>query len=298
MSGSALADWIGNVSGKKFQTTAMQAVGGGSINRSFRLDGTLDGRPICYFVKFNDAGRLPMFEAEADGLRELALAAAVRVPEPVGCGVLGERSFLITGFINFSSGSAHASALLGEQLAAMHRYCSDAFGWRRDNTIGLTRQENPLSDNWLEFYRDYRLGVQLTLAEQNGFAHSLLAKGARLQADLGALFDGYSPQSSLLHGDLWAGNYAFDREGLPVLFDPAVYYGDRESDLAMTELFGGFDDDFYAAYRNAWPLDDGYQQRRGLYQLYHILNHANLFAGSYAVQAESLLDNLLAGVRS
>ena len=138
---------------------------------------------------------------------------------------------------------------------------------------------------------------QLDLAERRGAAARLLSQGERLLLDLPVLFDSYQPVASLLHGDLWSGNYAYLPSGEPTLFDPAVYYGDREADLAMTELFGGFGADFYAAYNNAWPLDSGYRTRKTLYNLYHILNHFNMFGGGYLGQAQRMMDSLLSELR-
>ena len=149
----------------------------------------------------------------------------------------------------------------------------------------------------MEFYRRERLGFQLALAAQHGYRGQLQALGEQLLALLPAFFSTYRPVASLLHGDLWGGNHAATADGEPVIFDPAVYYGDREADLAMTELFGGFGEGFYRAYRVAWPLDPGYPVRKHLYNLYHVLNHLNLFGGGYATQAERLMRGLLAEVR-
>ena len=187
-------------------------------------------------------------------------------------------------------------ARFGEQLAQMHRYTADQFGWHRDNTIGSTAQVNSWENDWLTFWREHRLGYQLTLAGRHGLGSRVLQKGERLQDNLQAFFDNHQPQASILHGDLWSGNYGISREGEPVIFDPAVYFGDREADLAMTELFGGFGSEFYAAYNATWPLDPGYPQRKTLYNLYHILNHYNLFGGGYGAQAEGMIDQLLADI--
>jgi len=243
-----------------------------------------------------------MFVAEADGLRELAKANAIRVPSPVCYGEAAGQSWLVTEFIAFGRGSDDSAQLLGRQLAAMHRYTSQQFypsrpfGWTRDNTIGSTPQQNSRTDNWVDFYRERRLRFQFELAARNGFTGLLQAKGERLMESLNVFFTNYVPEASLLHGDLWGGNRAFDATGQPVIFDPAVYYGDRETDIAMTELFGGFGADFYAAYQEACPLDAGYSVRKTLYNLYHILNHANLFGGGYASQAENMIDQLLAEI--
>jgi protein-ribulosamine 3-kinase len=164
-------------------------------------------------------------------------------------------------------------------LAKVHRTAAPRFGWQRDNYIGSTPQRNGWCEDWREFWIERRVGPQLELARRNGFRVA--------EPPLGSL-DGHRPQPSLLHGDLWSGNAGFTAEG-PVIFDPAVYYGDREADLAMTELFGGFPGTFYEAYHAAWPLEPGYEQRKHLYNLYHLLNHLNLFGGSYLGQVESTL---------
>jgi protein-ribulosamine 3-kinase len=155
---------------------------------------------------------------------------------------------------------------------------------------------NSPGENWVDFYREQRLQFQLELAERNGCGRQLSSRGEQLLAGLHVLFGDYSPEPSLLHGDLWSGNHAWTRAGEPAIFDPAVYYGDREADLAMTELFGGFSGGFYDAYENAWPIDPGYRVRKTLYNLYHILNHFNLFGGGYASQAQGMVDRLLAEI--
>jgi fructosamine-3-kinase len=185
---------------------------------------------------------------------------------------------------------------MGRLLAHLHRTTGPRFGWKRDNTIGSTPQLNAWTDRWVDFLRDQRLGYQLQLAAQQDYGTRLQSKGERLCAGLDAFFSAYQPVPSLLHGDLWGGNAGYLTSGEPVVFDPAVYYGDREADLAMTELFGGFGADFHAAYREAWPLDPGYGTRKTLYNLYHILNHAHLFGGGYVGQAQSMLDRLLAEI--
>ena len=192
-----------------------------------------------------------------------------------------------------SHASADTSRQLGEQLVAMHRQTSDAFGWERDNTIGATPQINTRCDDWVTFYGEHRLGFQLNLAATNGAEHTLIDRGQRLVESLSGFFSAYSPPPSLLHGDLWGGNWAADSQGRPVLYDPAVYYGDREADIAMTELFGGFDDRFYQSYRGCWDIDPGYASRKVLYNLYHVLNHFNLFGGGYARQAADMVERLL-----
>jgi fructosamine-3-kinase len=247
------------------------------------------------FVKVAPAEQAEMLEAEADGLRELAMPQAVRVPAVLGAGVCGRQAFLALEWVDFRHASARSGAQLGEQLATLHRKTAAAFGWRRDNTIGATPQHNRWTADWETFFAEHRLGFQLDLVERRGLGGGrLVERGRRLCERVGLLLIDHRPVPSLLHGDLWAGNWATDASGAPVIFDPAVYYGDREADLAMTRLFGGFGRAFYDAYEAAWPLPPGAERRRTLYNLYHVLNHLNLFSGGYAAQAASMIEQLLA----
>lgn len=283
---------ISRARGRAFAIAQCRNVGGGCINAGYRLDGA----DAVYFVKINDVALADMFAAEAAGLEEMAATATVRVPRSVCTGTAGGASYLVLEYIDLAGSSPAAAALLGRQLAEMHRQARPYYGWHRDNTIGSTPQINAPADDWSAFWRDRRLGFQLGLAARRGFGGRLQRQGERLLARLGDFFRGHVPQASLLHGDLWGGNYAVASGGSPVVFDPAVYYGDREADIAMTELFGGFSRDFYAAYREAWPLDAGYALRKQLYNLYHVLNHGNLFGGGYIAQAEHMMDRLLAEI--
>jgi protein-ribulosamine 3-kinase len=268
------------------------SVGGGSINAAYRLEGIDDAR---YFLKLNDARHLAIFFAEAQGLAAIAATKTIRVPHTIAHGDANGQCYLVLEYLDLSSrGDAK---LLGKHLAALHRCTGNHFGFSQDNFIGTTPQPNGWESNWIDFWREYRLGFQLRLAAQNGYGQLQLL-GERLSSALPAFFQDYIPQPSLLHGDLWGGNHAYLQDGTPTIFDPAVYYGDRECDLAMTELFGGYSADFYAAYRAAYPLDAGYATRRELYNLYHILNHANLFGGGYARQAEQMMQKLLVEVKS
>jgi len=249
------------------------------------------------FVKVAPLARETALEAEADALRELAAADAVRVPAVLGLGSNGDRAFLALEWIEFGSAAAGTEAALGEQLARLHRTTAGRFGWHRDNTIGATPQRNDWTADWPAFFGRHRLGFQLELAGRAGHGGRWLDRGRELCERLHAFFVACTPQPSLLHGDLWGGNWAADASGAPVIFDPATYYGDREADLAMTRLFGGFGREFYAAYDAAWPLDGGAGERRDLYNLYHVLNHLNLFGGGYRGQAERMIERLLAEVR-
>ncbi len=286
---SRIAEQIAAASGAPFEPRQPRHLGGGCINSAAVLD---DGGRR-WFVKLNDASRLDMFEAECEGLAALAATDSIRVPRPLCCGVARGQAFIAMEYLPLKAGGSGSAALAGEQLAAMHRSTAPAHGWHRDNTIGATPQRNRQDADWVRFWRDQRLGFQLDLALGNGYGGRLQQRGALLLERLGALLD-HAPAPSLLHGDLWGGNFGADAAGNPVIFDPACYYGDREADIAMTELFGGFGSRFYAAYNAAWPLDSGYQTRKTLYNLYHILNHLNLFGGGYGSQAERMIDRLLA----
>ncbi|QKT03400.1 fructosamine kinase family protein [Ectothiorhodospiraceae bacterium 2226] len=285
---------ISRASGAPYTIRRHRAVGGGCINAAWRLEGE-DGRR--YFVKTNAPAETAMFDAEAAGLEDMARTESVRVPRVVCQGADTQASFLVLEWLDLRGADAAALRRLGAALAEMHRVRQPFFGWHRDNTIGSTPQPNPRAEAWVPFYAEHRLGFQLALAARNGYA-ALRAKGERLIEHLPVFFADYHPYPSLLHGDLWSGNAAADADGRPVIFDPACYYGDREADIAMTELFGGFGADFLAAYNEVLPLDAGYAVRRTLYNLYHILNHLNLFGGGYRSQAERMLDTLLAELRA
>jgi protein-ribulosamine 3-kinase len=265
-------------------------VHGGSINDAFRFETGV--APV--FVKVAAHDHLEMFAAESAGLEALADAHAVRVPKVLALGESDDRVFLALEWIELVSSSEASEALLGEQLAAQHRSTQRQFGWHRDNTIGSTPQPNPWTNDWVHFLREHRLGFQLELASTNGAGVRFVERGRQLCESIEGFFSSYRPVPSLLHGDLWSGNRGTDMRGRPVIFDPAVYYGDREADVAMTRLFGGFDPAFYAAYQNAWPLDQGVSTRSELYTLYHVLNHFNLFGGGYLAQAQRMIDRLLA----
>lgn len=284
---------ISQTTGQPFNSLTHVPLGGGCINAAYRISAC----GLDYFVKINAAASHAMFAAEAAGLLEILGSGAIRAPAPICHGTAGHASYLVLEFLDIASCSGHASEQLARRLACMHGRVAKQFGWRIDNTIGATPQSNTLHHDWISFWREERLEFQLRLAARNGINGSLQKKGAQLLALTEQFFPGYTPYPSLLHGDLWNGNCGVLRHGEPVVFDPAVYYGDRETDLAMSELFGGYPERFYAAYREACPLDPGYEVRKTLYNLYHVLNHANLFGGGYAAQAGRMLDRLLSEVR-
>lgn len=292
-----MPDWsdievaISRTTGREFRGLTRRAVGGGCINEAT----VVESKEARYFIKINRAERLWIFEAEAKGLLSLAATSSVIVPAPVCSGVSHGEAFLVLEFLPLGHASTASATALGAQLAALHALPQPCFGFDSDNAIGSTPQHNPRCTDWVEFFRRHRLGYQLGLAKETGRGGSALQdKGARLCDRLDGLFSNYAPVPSLLHGDLWSGNYAALENGAPVIFDPAVYWGDREADLAMTELFGGFPRSFYDAYADVSPMDPGYRVRRTMYNLYHVLNHLNLFGSSYVRQAEDMLDRLLA----
>ena len=289
---AALAREMAALTGNACADEPARKVGGGSINSCYYWPS--GGAPM--FVKIAPRASAAAFAAEADGLRELDAAHALRVPRVLATGVAGAAAFLALEWLEAGRADEACEERLGAGLAALHRLGTARFGWWRDNTIGRTPQANGWCTQWLEFFRERRLRPQLALAARRGFAGLLTERGERLLAALPALLADHNPQPALLHGDLWGGNWLATQAGEPALFDPAVYYGDRETDLAMTRLFGGFGTAFYRSYESAAPLPRGAALRADLYNLYHVLNHANLFGGAYAHQARAQIDRLLAEV--
>ena len=281
---------IREATGAPFTIESRAGSGGGCINECH----VIRGRGRAFFVKLNTPERAEMFSAEAAGLREIAGTKTIRVPEPVCHGASPAACWLALEHLELRPGDDRSMAQLGRDLARMHRVTNARYGWHRDNTIGATPQVNTQANDWVAFWGERRLGYQLRLAAARGHRRRIIESGERLLEKLPAFFAGYAPRPSLLHGDLWSGNVAFTAQGAPVIFDPAVYYGDREADLAMTELFGGFSPDFYAAYDEAFKIDLGYGIRRELYNLYHVLNHLNLFGGGYGARAQRMIEQLLA----
>jgi protein-ribulosamine 3-kinase len=285
-----IAEALTRAIGAPVHEASRRAVTGGSISGCWRFE---TGRgPI--FVKSGTASAAQPFASEAAGLAVLAHAQAVRVPKVLAAGSWTQGAFIALEWIDLRAATKASEALLGEQLAWQHRATQARFGWERDNTIGATPQPNAWSPDWITFLRERRLLHQLDLATRHGAHVHAIERGRLLCELMDAFFASYRPVPSLLHGDLWGGNWGTDEDGLPVIFDPAVYYGDREADIAMTRLFGGFGHAFYTAYQSTWPLDPAAGTRCTLYNLYHVLNHYNLFGGGYLAQAESMIEKLLA----
>jgi len=291
-----IAQSIGDALEIHLEATATERVSGGCIHEAWKLSAETAGGSRHFFVKTNTLDSKPMFAAEAEGLAAIRTAGCVGVPGTIVVDDDEERAWLVLEWLELTPLAPASAAALGTALAAQHRLPQSHFGWERDNFVGASPQVNGFSDRWLDFWRDKRLVAQLRMAARNRLPSKLIDRGERLASDCDALFRGYEPQRSLLHGDLWGGNASSLPDGTPVVFDPAVYVGDRECDLAMTELFGGFPPDFKAAYSTAFPIDDGYRARRDFYNLYHVLNHANLFAGGYVAQAGTVVERLLAEI--
>ena len=251
-----------------------------------------------FFVKISNGRHASTIDAEANGLAALRSTRTIRVPQVFAQLAFEGTSILVLEWLDL--GHSRDGAALGAALAALHRAappCGNAgerFGWSRDNRIGGTPQCNGWLDDWIAFVAERRLRPQLTLAAKQRFEARLLRDGERVIEKLAMLLRDHDPQPSFLHGDLWSGNAGALVSGEPVVFYPAVYVGDREADIAMSELFGGFGTDFYDAYNAAWPLAPDYSIRRDVYNLYHVLNHLNLFGRGYLAQAQGLVARLLA----
>ncbi|MEO1342169.1 MAG: fructosamine kinase family protein [Cyanobacteria bacterium J06635_13] len=282
-----IAQAIGHATGKEFAIANTQSVSGGCINQGYRVSSS----DAVYFVKINTASQVEMFAAEALGVKQMSATQTITVPQPVCWGTAGNSSYIVLQWLDFARGDDRSWTAMGHQLAALHREgTNENFGWSQNNTIGSTPQINTWMSNWADFFAQQRIGYQLKLAQRRGGSFPELNLVVDTVRD--KLAD-RKPQPALVHGDLWSGNAAIAADGSPVIFDPATYYGDRETDIAMTELFGGFPSAFYRGYNEAWQLDDGYQQRKNIYNLYHVLNHFNLFGGSYGNQARRIIEKII-----
>ena len=259
---------------------------GGCIARAQKVV-TQDGQ--AYFLK--SGGEKGMFVCEAHGLQEIARSKSIAVPEVIAYA----DDFLLLSFISPGQRSAHFFEDFGRAYAAMHRFTQAHFGFYENNYIGLTPQLNMAEGDeqmsWPLFYFNKRLSYQYHLAEQQHYVDARMRKAfAALENKFPSIITDEGGEASLLHGDLWGGNFMHGSSGEAVLIDPAVYYGHREADLAMTKIFGGFPPAFYAAYQASFPLADGWEYREPIYRLYHILNHLNLFGASYYAEALQLME--------
>ncbi len=271
-----------------------ERLGGGCISESYRV--TLnDGR--TWFCKWNEPNFADNFAAEADGLSAIAATRTIRVPNLIAADI-DERqgvAFLVLEYIAPGRTSKSFFRLFGESLARLHQAdVGKRFGWSRDNYLGATRQQNKWHDRWIEFVRSQRLEPQLKWATDRGLANrELITVCERLIHRLDEVLAGGGPRASLLHGDLWSGNYFSDPDGQPVVIDPAVYVGHREAEFGMLKLFGGCPAEFYEAYSEVLPFESGAERRIEVYRLYHLLNHLNLFGASYHESALSVAKSLV-----
>lgn len=282
-----MADIINSI--EKFlgeKITSERSLGGGCIANARRIQ-TESGK--LYFLKSYSHGGSAILQNESNGLNELIKAGSIRIPKVVLC----SDSFLLMEYIESGSKVSNFSEIFGRRFAQMHRYKGEQFGFFEDNYIGATPQVNlPQSDNWTEFYWENRLMYQYRLAEKNGYASHELKDGYRiLEQNINDIIGASEEEPAVLHGDLWGGNYMVDDKGEPCLIDPAVYYGHREADLAMTMIFGGFDSRFYSSYLEEYPLLEGWEYRSDIYKLYHIMNHLNIFGTGYYGQALRLINS-------
>ncbi len=278
---------IAQATNTDFQIQDTRSVSGGCINQGYQVIGSSQQ----YFVKLNQAQKIEMFQAEALGLQQMIATKTLVVPQPVCSGIAGNSSYLVLEWLDLGRGSSDGWQEMGKQLALMHKQGTNSqFGWNLNNTIGSTPQINDWSDNWADFFAEQRIGYQLNLAKRKDSGFNNNDQVVRVIRDQLAE---HQPVASLVHGDLWSGNADINADGQPTIFDPASYYGDREVDIAMTELFGGFPASFYQGYDQQWQLDTSYKNRKNIYNLYHILNHFNLFGGSYSHQAQRIIQEII-----
>lgn len=283
---------IQQATGTSFLISEKMPVSGGDINQAFRLIG--DQKE--YFVKLNGNEYADMFIQESTGLKALESANPFIIPKVVLYGVFQDQSYLVLEYIPMHQQGDIADFAIA--LAKLHLNTHAKFGFYNDNYIGKTPQINPFKNNWGKFFAEQRIGYQLDLLQQQNVAKSLIEKGRQLAKNLPIYLNRHQPKPALVHGDLWQGNYAFNQKGQPMIFDPACYYADHEVDLAMLELFGYPGRAFFDAYSRVHKIEEGYSMRREIYNLYHILNHANLFGGHYFSQSEQIIEKLASIIKS
>lgn len=276
---------ISRYCGKDVKVQNHKAVGGGCINEAMKLQTTAGN----FFIKLNDSEVYPgIFDAEKHGLELISATKAIAVPKIIASGQAAGKAFLILEWIESGKRAHDFFKKFGRQLAVLHSFSNSFFGLEKDNYIGSLLQFNKPTPSFEEFFITQRLEVQLKMAvDQGRLPASVHSSFEKLYKRLQEIIPPEKP--ALLHGDLWSGNYMTGKEGYACLLDPAVYYGHRESDLAMTLLFGGFDNDFYEAYHFQYPLEKDWRKRVDLFNLYPLLVHVNLFGGGYASQVMSII---------
>lgn len=301
----AISNAISGATGKPFRADVSGGSGGGGGGSGWASTQVLrnaDDRNEQYFLKCGRASDVPMLSAEYHGIKEMFDTHTIRVPKPICCDTAGDTGFVVFELLRMGiGGGGGVYRQMGRQLAAMHAHSSDGrgYGWHRGNTIGATPQLNTWCERWADFFVEYRLRYQFELAAQRRGGGGRMRGAEQCMERVRELLREHERKHglvpSLVHGDLWTGNASVTSDGEPVIFDPATYYGDREVDLAMSELFGRFPSEFYDAYNEAWPVPDGYErERKRIYNLYHILNHGALFGGGYYGQAQTMIDRIIA----
>lgn len=265
--------------------TNVSSVGGGDISEAYKIDSANNS----YFLKLNSAGALNMFKTEAYGLNRIARTNTIKTPNIFAFDRFENSAFLLMEFVESKRPTTEDFKFLGEQLAALHKCTSESFGLDTNNYIGSLPQSNAIHKSWVDFYIHERLLLQLEIAKQKGFlSGSECPSKQHIKNSLKLLFKGVKP--SLLHGDLWSGNYLISKDDEPYLIDPAIYFGHDEVDIAMTKLFGGFGNGFYESYHSYFPLNENTSARIEIYQLYYLLVHLNLFGSSYYDLVVSILN--------
>ncbi|GHA62685.1 fructosamine kinase family protein [Photobacterium aphoticum] len=281
----AISHQLSNVLNNPFKIIEKDVLEGGDVNECYCIS---DGN-TRFFIKLNDREQLTVFETEAESLRILNETDCIQVPQHIHVGTSKDKAFLVLNYLPTKVLNDDAAYQLGAQLAHLHAWGEQAeYGFDFDNYIGLTPQPNRWRRRWCRFFAEQRIAWQLQLCQEKGMVFGNIDE---ITSNVIQLLMNHQPKPSLLHGDLWHGNTAMTVTG-PIIFDPASYWGDRECDMALTELFGGFPPSFYEGYHSVWPLDEGYEERKDLYNLYHVLNHCNLFGGSYIAQAEQIIEKL------
>ena len=290
-------------SGKGLSAEVLQAqsVSGGCISDAQRVRIRTRSYEQDLFVKRNDASFLGNFQCEADGLKQLSNADAIRIPTMLAVGHHQDQAWLITQWIDedrSQAGNEEFFVLFANHLSQLHRATlGQQIGWPSDNYLGATEQINTATDSWVEFVAEHRIGFQMRQAIDHGHRDQALEQDlSRIVSQMNAILSGRADETSLLHGDLWSGNYLCDRDGQPVIIDPAVYRGCREAEFGMLKLFGSCPAVFYETYQATWPMADGWQRRVDVYVLYHLLNHLNLFGNGYLGQCKSLAAKILRAV--
>ena len=269
---------------------SFSSLSGGCISDAYKI---IDEKENNYFLKLNPSPK-DLFIKESNGLKELKKANVIRVPDVKAC----NEEFLLTEFIPTGNRSKNFFEDFGRKFAELHKFTGEKFGFYENNYIGSNPQINLADEDeeydWIAFYFNKRILYQYKLAEKNGYATKELREGiSLLEKNIHKIIGNSAEPPTLLHGDLWSGNYLPDENGNACLIDPAVYYGNREADLAMTKLFGGFSIEFYSSYYDSYPLKEDYEYRENIYKLYHVLNHLNLFGKGYYSQAISLINYYL-----